>query len=643
MAGEVAAPQAANSSSARRQPRVNRMQQMAQRLTQLTRAVTLANDLVQLAHNQVSSAPQSVVAPRMLGPYSSLIRAIEALDAESSSKRRAVITDQSFAAVLIKRTYCRDTILHLEGRGTGRLLASMAANLASSDSLQKQDENNELANTLKQSEEVFQLASSNVADLRRAFALDPGRRRELSDLMSLSSTMATIAKMVSVLTATQRVQHRAEDLESMLGAPATQLVRQSAMLESVMQPFLFHSNELLSEDWAHEMRPIAADLASVCLDLAACAMDLALPEPTSTQTVEQISKAKSLLDNAVEHCLDLADLMSQWKVDHPFSGAGEVARDPNTRSACKPGSFVSVRAATGLHVPARVQADGTLLTLGLSAEVVGPSSSSSLEFSTANEVETDSETESVSESQVQRMLSRAARMLQKGEALIAPDFNREFRQVTAGKGYTDPDILTPSYRYHSEKWQGQASEMRSIADQLVNKFAHVAYETDAQMQASRELPDRLRERASILELKSQELMRPETRWSLIKGYVRPQARQWAELLANGQIDRVGGIAVLPSTPPGTVFEVRIQSRSDADGTTYPPVWLHLHSKQPMTPKQVSRAGFERFDAVHLKSDADKNRGRQWVHDQRAGGNFNADVHRSSVNAELLKEFMRLSK
>jgi hypothetical protein len=86
---------------------------------------------------------------------------------------------------------------------------------------------------------------------------------------------------------------------------------------------------------------------------------------------------------------------------------------------------------------------------------------------------------------------------------------------------------------------------------------------------------------------------------------------------------------LPSDPDKPVFECALRAQPDADTPNPAPVWLHLHAKRPMTPEEALRAGPDDFDAVHLKSDTERNRGAQWSQAQAEAG-LDAKVHRSRV-------------
>ena len=625
------------------QPRGNRMQQRAQRLAELTEAVNKARIEFVAADKAVPRRLDCESARGLLDPCNSLIEKVDALEAEAFKHREKVFNNKQLASVLCTRAYIYHTMLRSEGGLELRVLNSFKSIQKSPNYFKSywfgnhEKYDNQLDKVLTLCDEVSKLQSLERADYRRAFELDPSDQKQLS-IIRRQVVNSISHNMCALFIVAEQVQCKAADLGSLLGEPAGQLFTQSKILGSYYQML----DNLLSDTRVDEMRPILTDIRTVCLDFAAFVMDLALPEPSSNHTVEQISQVKCMLDCAVGHCLDLSDLISQWNVDHPRSGSDGVARKLSTRTD---GGFVSVRAANGMHVPAQVQPNGELSAVGLELELIAPSPSSDVNVSEADEAQTGSEEDSVSDSGSVRASSRAAKTLQKGLDLIASDFEKEFRNVTDRKGYSDPDILIASYTHHAEKWQVQAESMRSIADKLVSKFSNQTYDTEEQTQASRELPGRLQERASVLESKAQELLRPETRWSLIKSYVRPQAQQWSELFDAQQINRVGVVTELASTTSNAnpIFEMRIQALPDADGTRYPPVWLHLHPTQRMTVQQVSKAKFDRFDAVHLKSDADKNRGQRWVQAQRASGNLDADVHRSKVDADLFNKIMSFDK
>jgi hypothetical protein len=384
---------------------------------------------------------------------------------------------------------------------------------------------------------------------------------------------------------------------------------------------------------------VLKDAATVCLDLVAFAIDLSLPEPDANYSRENIESVRARIDSSVRECSALVHLIGEWQECYPAVGIENSLAALRVSSDLRPGDFVSVLAPSGLHVPAQIQEDGsaTVSTAGgLHYKQVGD------DFQLVEEIDSDTETEST-DTASKPQSSKLTKAIDKAQLLLAPELLGQMaRHLTTCKGLNNPDLVMPAYRLQAEKWQKQAERMNTMASRL-DRFNAVSNTSDEQQVQLTDLAARLREQATNLTSKAGELTRPETRWSLIKAYARPQAKQLAELLEAGQISQVHKPTKLLTDPPDMLFEVKIQPTPDADGTAYPPVWLHLHTKKPMSLKAVRKGHAQHFEAVHLKSDIEKNRGANWIDAERASGRYDAAVHRSAVDAELLQGLVRFGK
>lgn len=411
------------------------------------------------------------------------------------------------------------------------------------------------------------------------------------------------------------------------------------------------------------MRPIFEDLSNLCEECALFALTF---EPANTE----LPITKNRVNSMLNHCNELNKALLCWLRIAPSTNASASIR-------YAPGDWVSVRGPSGLHVAAKVQPDGSALTvrthlhciqlpdgsfaLGGSPDedsdywTAQESSSASAYFSvdddldslgTESEAEFEFELEFLAKNQHSTTERKAINVIDKAKSLLAQthDFEKEARQLLVCSGHNDPDVLKSAGLYLARNWQDLAGEMNRVA----NRLAKPQLTRDAQPAEVGAMIQSLRERANVLHAKAEEISRPEAYWSSIKSYKLPKASQWEKLLEAKQIRKVGEIKELPDTNQGTLFEVRIDPLPDSGSPSYPPVWMHLHTKKTMTPKQVRTAclsGFplsDHFNAVHLKSDLEKNLGRKWVDAQKASGRTDARVHRSSINdPNVLRAFLNL--
>ncbi len=634
--GEQGAPAVgaapAQHSNARRARRPHPLQQAARDREAVNRVAVL-NNALQVGYALVKDRPQVEVAERMLDLNSRLIDAIDQLPPRLTHQ---VVSEAGLANVLYKRFACRETLME-----EWATLGHRVQHLTRGDFEQLPD--NEVRAALRDADSLFKAKSENVVDLRRVLALQPGHETALNELKQ--SSLAAVCTKTLLISSRLAGPFSASGPERMIGDKAILLERQDKLVTSALAPVFAIDAEPLSEDWVALMRPVLNDLGTVCSDLAATIIDVELPEPSAEHGVEEIARVKDKLESNLYHCSDMAHVLMDWgQINAAPAGVRAAARARHASGGNRTGDLVAVLAPSGLHVPAKIQGDGNALSVGREGLLFEPLGS---DFHCVGDV--DSEGDSDSElgldpdegTAPSRFSARAVKSFQKGIDFLAHDVEKEIRDLTWRKGHNDPDISTAAYRYMAEQWETQAKRMGDVAGRL-DRFSPAAYESEEQGRASMDLPQRLRERADTLMYHAQELVRPETRWTLIKAYPRPRACQWAELLRDGQVQRVSLRPPLPSTPPNTLFELRIQPKADADGASYPPVWLHLHARKPMTLAAVRKASLDNFAAAHLKSDIDKNRGAQWIEEQRRSGRYDVDVHRSPIDGDLLKTLMQLA-
>ncbi|MFT5534794.1 MAG: hypothetical protein ACI802_003050 [Candidatus Paceibacteria bacterium] len=594
----------------------------------------IASNLVSLGFDQVKTESDAVVNKHMLKLLNSFIDAADALSPRLKSQ--VGVNDNTLANVLAARAQCRFAISQ-NGGLLERWCEKMLAFAQTQASEHAQDFSPQLASMLDAAEEIMEEVSDNLSDIRRAIPLKPddmerallGRKTNVAFAM-MAQTMLLLRPLTLCTEAC---------LRDVMGEQAAPLEMQEKMLYITLSPLLANIESFNRERWGNQISPVLKDAATVCLDLVAFAIDLSLPEPDANYSRENIESVRARIDSSVRECSALVHLIGEWQECYPAVGIENSLAALRVSSDLRPGDFVSVLAPSGLHVPAQIQEDGsaTVSTAGgLHYKQVGD------DFQLVEEIDSDTETEST-DTASKPQSSKLTKAIDKAQLLLAPELLGQMaRHLTTCKGLNNPDLVMPAYRLQAEKWQKQAERMNTMASRL-DRFNAVSNTSDEQQVQLTDLAARLREQATNLTSKAGELTRPETRWSLIKAYARPQAKQLAELLEAGQISQVHKPTKLLTDPPDMLFEVKIQPTPDADGTAYPPVWLHLHTKKPMSLKAVRKGHAQHFEAVHLKSDIEKNRGANWIDAERASGRYDAAVHRSAVDAELLQGLVRFGK
>lgn len=126
----------------------------------------------------------------------------------------------------------------------------------------------------------------------------------------------------------------------------------------------------------------------------------------------------------------------------------------------------------------------------------------------------------------------------------------------------------------------------------------------------------------------------------VKTFPYPRLKHVAHLMkadAQGQSLKVGAPSRLrshsdPDGHRGTVFEVKLGTGKLANGQPAPPLYVHLHTKEPVTAEACRTIAFEDLDAVHVKNAAQRKKGRTW----EVLNNALDSVHRGPLDAEALK-------
>ncbi|MPW11680.1 hypothetical protein GCT19_40950 [Paraburkholderia sp. CNPSo 3155] len=125
---------------------------------------------------------------------------------------------------------------------------------------------------------------------------------------------------------------------------------------------------------------------------------------------------------------------------------------------------------------------------------------------------------------------------------------------------------------------------------------------------------------------------------LIKQHRYPKARHLNRLFDLDGIALVGVPKRLPSNSDrgnqGTVFELCVQPHPVSDGDNAAPLFVHVHTRQPVTAEGCLALDIKDFNAIHVKSESQKNLGKRWERFQRSLGRMEPTVHRGPVDEKL---------
>lgn len=83
----------------------------------------------------------------------------------------------------------------------------------------------------------------------------------------------------------------------------------------------------------------------------------------------------------------------------------------------------------------------------------------------------------------------------------------------------------------------------------------------------------------------------------------------------------------------TLFEVELHPGTLSNGQPAPPLYVHLHTRQPVTAEACRSIAFDDLDAIHVKNAEQRGRGRTW----EMLNNALDSVHRGPLDAKVLQQ------
>lgn len=124
-------------------------------------------------------------------------------------------------------------------------------------------------------------------------------------------------------------------------------------------------------------------------------------------------------------------------------------------------------------------------------------------------------------------------------------------------------------------------------------------------------------------------------------YPHPRLRHLQRLMDSdpqGRSVRVGAPRRLPAQGDadgrrGTLFEVELRPGTLANGQPAPPLYVHLHTRQPVTAEACRSIAFDDLDAIHVKNAEQRGRGRTW----ELLNDALDSVHRGPLDARVLQQ------
>jgi len=209
--------------------------------------------------------------------------------------------------------------------------------------------------------------------------------------------------------------------------------------------------------------------------------------------------------------------------------------------------------------------------------------------------------------------------------------NKDVSTLEAARAGREPTSIASQERTMLRNWFGDV-------DKLAQVRSEIAALVDAQG-ADPNLTQRLVELdGQITGLRLAERHIDAKEVDSLKQHEEPRNQHLDRLLGLGQIANVSAPTLLASEGDeggrGTLFELKIRPKPLSDGRQARPLYVHVHLQEPASDTEFRALPFERFAAVHVKTDWQKNKGPRWEQLQHAMGNTEARVHRGPLDAQV---------
>lgn len=88
-----------------------------------------------------------------------------------------------------------------------------------------------------------------------------------------------------------------------------------------------------------------------------------------------------------------------------------------------------------------------------------------------------------------------------------------------------------------------------------------------------------------------------------------------------------------------MFEVKLQPSALRSGAMPRPIWLHIHTNEPVHADSLATLGDAGFAATHVKSDTERGRNRQWQEARLREGHDNVMIYRGKVTPDLCRQLL----
>ncbi len=211
---------------------------------------------------------------------------------------------------------------------------------------------------------------------------------------------------------------------------------------------------------------------------------------------------------------------------------------------------------------------------------------------------------------------------------LARKFGKDTSVIDAMTGNgEDPGSIAHIIRNSAQSWFGSVDALHNMCRKI---------ESLPQDGETGERLARLNERIVVLQPIEARMNADES--DSLKRNAYPKAKHIDRLIDMHEIAAVRAPVMLPSEgddgTQGRLFELRVEPRPLSDGSMAEPLFVHVHTRQPVSERASLSLPFEAYGAIHVKTDRQRTMGPRWEEIQRKLGNLDASVHRGKLNESL---------
>ena len=488
------------------------------------------------------------------------------------------------------------------------------------------------------------LICESVSDFKRALELGPGSANGPLVRENIQSINASHLgkELIGLFMNLARLVNEAEK-GPMQADPSADLAMQanrlSASLFSLTRMYRVNKMFFAEQGPRHQVERLMQAMDTMLEDMTLAAIDLQWGEPAQQHEPQPLSDA--LLNDFIRSAAGCRDAMTAVRADAGQTKLRKKDVAGASRSNCK--EFVFLPGPTGMTLAAQVQADGSAVAQveerGKDIRFVKKGN----DYVPQSEIDADHDFQKQMELDAASSSTRSKRLLKLADQCLQESDVQRLGASLKEQASTNPNTLIEGCKVDARDGQRKLNRLNRLIDEHT-KLAQLTVLTEAQRASHEATLQSLKARAATFQTMLERLEAPGLRLSMIKNYRWPQADQWEELHDQGQLKGRSAMRSLSENRQDnktTLFECAIFAKPDQEASEPRPVWLHVHTKKPMTPDMAKAMEPKDIRAMHLKADHQKDMGAKAIEAQREAGVYEAVVHRATVKPELLKKLLAL--